>query len=449
MRTGNVLKGLHMANPEKCECIIVIGQKTDDGTYSWMISLLDYDKVKAVTVFNFKDSSVTLHEAGGSHHLEKLEEMMKKPDRDLMVILLYNYLITCRQDIYGTIFPGESLPPVTFISISSHSFMTGLSPRYETPDGICSETFHLTTWEFMVSKRDAIREMLSPECVVKLWGCQGIEGKDLPARATRACLQLDWDEKQGNKKYFHPLLYSPSPPPLDDPKYSEYEPPTFYAMMRRNRRKIDESIREEFDYLTARNIIKCIFLGDNPPLLVPAEKNTAGTLLEKEKHVEAGYMREQSFYPVALSIFLNRPVIASRFGLGTKKHSIPQGKFALLKVIRDGNKCKAFPGLSVYFDGADEEITMPVNVECVVLDLLVSLDVTPPENTLVPPVLLSGEFPSERYVVYRPDISLSNVEFGGVTMAPEKPPVLDYSGKAPDLLETAHLLTYPSIKDYS
>lgn len=440
-----------MATPGMYECIFVIGQKTADETYSWMISLLDYSRVAAVTIFDFKEERVTLHEAGGQHRLEELEKRVKRIDEEVMSLVLGHYLIDKRPGIYRDIFQDESsaqLPPVAFISVSSHSFVNGLSPRYATPDGAISYTENLLN-NPLLAYRDQIRATLSSNCVIKLWGCQGIGGDGLCDRVLRACLQLDWDEKQGNSAFFHPELYNPAPPPLDDLKRENFEEPTFHEIMRRNRAAIDESLRVEFDYLTARNIVKYIFFGDTPGLVVPAEKDTAGTIEKEKKTVDAGYMKKRVSYPVALSRFLNRPVIAANFGISTEKHAILPEKLLLLEEIRDKNRAMAFPGLGGYFDKADGEITMPVDVECEVLDLLISRWVTPPERIQVPPVLLSGEFPSERYVVYRPDISLSNVEFGGLTVAPEKPPILDYAGKAPDLLETAHLLTYPSIKDYS
>jgi hypothetical protein len=452
-----------MANQDMYECIIVIGEGTSRSTFSWIISLLDYDKVKAVTIFDFEHNTVVLHEAGGEHPLAELEERVKKSDRDLMVVLLYNYLIVFRPGIYEKIFPGEPLPQVAFISISSHSFMTGLSPRFDTPDGVCSLTSDLTGSDFLANhrdqdrkflpkyrdavreifseNRDKIREVLSPDCVVKLWGCEGgIAGNDLPERTTRACLQLDWDEKPGNKDFFNPKLYTPS-----------LEHPTFYQIYKQNREGIKESLREEFDYLTARNIIKYIFLGDNPVMDVPEVIDSEGAVVEKrEKNVVAGYMKIHSFYPAALSLFLNRPVIASRFGVSAEKSDINPEKLSLLGEIRDRNRARAFPGLDEYFGNAVGEITMPVKVECEVLDLLISCWATPPESIQVPSVLLSMDFPSERYVVYRPDIrySLSNVEYPGRSATLEKPSILNYHGTDEDILKTGHLLTYPGIDDY-
>jgi hypothetical protein len=432
------------------ECIFVIGQNTADETYSWMISLLDYSRVAAVTIFDFQEERVTLHEAGGQHRLSELEKRVKRIDKEVMSLVLCDYLIDKRPGIYRDIFQDESpaqLPPVALISVSSHSFVNGLSPRYTTPDGAISYTENLLK-NTLLAYRDRIRATLSPDCVIKLWGCQGIGGDGLVDRTLRACLQLDWDEKQGNRDFFHPELYSPPPPPLDDPKHDEYRQPKFFEIMRRNREAIDEKLREEFDYLTARNIIKYIFFGDHPGMTVPAEKDTAGTIVQKKKQVEAGFMKNYVSYPVALSRFLDRPVIASSFGLSTEQHDMLPDKLSLLGEIRDKNRAKTFPGLAAYFDKAGGEITMPVKVECVVIDLIITRWVTPRESIQVPPVLLSMDFPSERYVVYRPDISLSNVAYPGRSASSDTPSILKYQGTDEDILETAHLLTYPSIKDY-
>jgi hypothetical protein len=419
-------------------------------TYSWMISLLDYSRVKAVTIFNFKEESVTLHEAGGQHRLKELEKLVKRIDKEVISLILCDYLIDKRPGMYCDIFPDESreqLPPVAFISVSSHSFVTGISPRYATPDGVTSYSEDLLKGT-LLSCRDRIRTSLSPDCVVKLWGCQGIGGDGLSDRTLRACLQLDWDEKQGNRDFFRPELYIPPPPPLDDPKHDDYRQPRFFEIMRRNREAIDETLREEFDHLTARNIIKYIFFGDNPAITVPAELDTAGTVLKKKKNVEAGFMKNHVSFPAALSRFLDRPVIAASFGLSTEQHDILPEKLSLLGDIRDNNREKAFPGLASYFDKTDGEITMPVDVECAVIDLLISRWVTPRERIQVPPVLLSMDFPSERYVVYRTDISLSNVAYPGRPASPEKPPILRYQGADNDILKTGRLLTYPDITDY-
>jgi hypothetical protein len=300
----------------------------------------------------------------------------------------------------------------------------------------------------MLSRRDEIRKQLAPECVVKLWGCQVIDGDELPTRTMLACLQLDWDERQGNTTFFDPGIYNPPPPPIGTPEWKKYVPPTFYEIMRRSRRRLDEALREEFDYLTARNIIKYVFFGENPELIVPADKDTQGTLLNKKKTVKADYMKDQVFYPVALARFLNRPVIASRFGLGSAKHIIRPDMLAMFNEIKDRNLGSAFPGLGEYFPKADEEITMPVDVECNVVELLISCWATPRERIQVPSVLLSMDFPSERYVVYRPDISLSNVKFPGRSGSPEKPSLLDYDKLNADILEKKHILTYPGSDDY-